>query len=57
MGMFMILILGIAAYLIYVNMEKKNGGEEDSPLETVKKRYARGEITFEEFEQIKKDLE
>lgn len=56
MGMFMILILGIAAYLMYIDMEKRNGGE-DSPLEMVKKRYARGEITFEEFEQIKKDLE
>lgn len=56
MGMFMILIVGIAAYLIYDKMDKRDGGE-DSPLETVKKRYARGEITFEEFEQIKKDLE
>ena len=56
MCMFMILIIGIAAYLIYDNMEKRNGGGEDSSLETIKKRYARGEITFEEFEQIKKDL-
>ncbi len=53
----MILVIGIAAYLIYINMERKNGRTEDSPLETLKKRYARGEITFEEFEQIKKDLE
>jgi putative membrane protein len=53
----MILIIGIAAYLIYINMERRKGAIEDTPLETLKKRYARGEITHEEFEQIKKDIE
>jgi uncharacterized membrane protein len=52
----MILIIGIVAYLICSN-EKKNGRSEDSPLEALKKRYARGEITLAEFEQIKKDIE
>jgi putative membrane protein len=28
----------------------------DTPLEIVRKRYARGEITREEFERMKKDL-
>ncbi len=32
-------------------------GAGRAPLDTLKERYARGEITREEFEQMKKDLE
>jgi len=31
-------------------------GKEDAPFEILKKRYARGEINKEEFEQKKRDL-
>ncbi len=31
-------------------------GQRQSPLDIAKERYARGEITKEQFEQIKRDL-
>ncbi len=32
------------------------GGREDSPLEIATRRYARGEITKDQFDQIRRDL-
>jgi len=34
----------------------RKGEETDSALEILKKRYANGDITKEEFEQMKKDI-
>jgi putative membrane protein len=36
--------------------QNKNGQNNESPMETLKKRYAKGEITKEQFEEMKKNI-
>jgi putative membrane protein len=61
MGLFWLLLIGFAAYLIYLNTNKSPfqgpGGGMESPLEIMQKRYAGGEITREQFEEMKKHLQ
>jgi len=58
MGIIILLIIGVIIYLLV----SKNKNISDSllkgnPLDELKKRYAKGEITKKEFDQIKKDIE
>jgi putative membrane protein len=50
-GIIILIVWGISKLI-------KTGKSEDrsNPLDIAKERYARGEITREEFEQLKKDL-
>jgi len=63
MGVFMwifwiAVIVGIVFLVKWIVQQSKSGEgkSEESSLEILKKRYARGEIDKEEFEQKKKDL-
>ena len=59
MGMLLIVIL-VAALVYWLAMEAKSktkGMSGETPLDILKKRYAGGEITKDEFERMKKDLE
>jgi uncharacterized membrane protein len=53
--------LGAAVYLLYRNSEKQSAqrwiSEVKDPLQIAKVRYASGEITREEYEVIKNELE
>ncbi len=63
-GILMVLLWGVIIALVVwgVNRLTGRGGsgsttpEKRDPLDIAKERYARGEISKEEFEQIKKDL-
>ena len=56
-----ILVLVIWAVIRLVNASQNRDvppvSREESPLDILKKRYARGEISQEEFERMKKDLQ
>ena len=48
------LIIGAIVLIVYRAVKKEGGGKA---LEILKERYARGEITREEYLRMKKDLE
>ena len=58
---FWIVIIVLVVYLVVRLTNQKTGNQNiqsnESPLDVLKKRYARGEITKEEFESMKNDLQ
>lgn len=58
-GIFMwLLLIVVGIILVSAVLKGSNNTSEknDTPIEILKKRYARGEISKEEFERMKKDL-
>lgn len=53
---FMIIFWGAIIYIIVSFLKKNNSNEKESAEEILKKRYAKGEISKEEFEQMKKQM-
>ncbi len=51
-----LVIIGLALLIRYLWQGGGASREEESALEILKKKYARGEINKEEFEEKKKDL-
>lgn len=57
---FMILFWGFVGYGIYLllrGVSHHNTHKKPAPIDILKERYAQGEITKEEFDSIKKDIE
>lgn len=55
-----VLVIGLIVWGV-VALTRRSGsepssGSKNSPLDIARERYARGEISHEEFERIKKDL-
>ncbi len=59
MWIIFLILLGVVIYFIVQTVKNKNisGDVQETPLSILKKRYAKGEITKEEFDRMKKDLE
>ena len=59
MLIFWVLIIVALVYLIkwLARQAKEDGPKEDTALDLLKKRYAKGEISKEEFEEKKKDIQ
>jgi putative membrane protein len=55
MAVFWLGLLVLIAWAI-ATWSRQGGRHEDSALEIARRRYARGEITAEEFERIKRDI-
>ena len=60
-GWMMILWWGVIIAAIYIvvralTQQKGGASSDESPLDVLKKRYARGEISKEEFSEKKKDI-
>lgn len=56
MVLFWVLLIAGLILLAKWLVDQGRMGREDSALDILKKRYARGEITKQEFEDMKRDL-
>jgi putative membrane protein len=61
-GMFMwiifLIVIGMLVYFVVRDQQTKGQTPtQESPLDILKMRYAKGEVTKEEYERMKKDLE
>jgi putative membrane protein len=63
MGMLFFLIVVVAGGFLAYGYYRRRGGkrlfpqEDDEAMDLARRRYANGEISREEFEQIKRDIE
>ena len=58
MGLVILVLIIVLIYLLFKSSKTGGFGQTSSetPLDILKKRYARGEITREQFDEMKKDL-
>lgn len=54
---FWVMVIVLIVYLVKMVMDRGKGGDlSETPEDILKKRYARGEISKEELDKMKKDL-
>jgi putative membrane protein len=59
MWLILLVLIGVVIYfLLQISKPKSSDGSVmETPLDILKKRYAKGEIDKEEFDRMKKDLD
>jgi len=59
MWIIVLIVIGVLAYFVVQSQKKKNQTptQNESHLDILKRRYAKGEIAKEEYEKMKKDLD
>ncbi len=55
--LFWVAVIALIVLLVHWLVGRRESGPPESPLEILKRRYARGEIDRETFERMKRDLE
>lgn len=57
--MFFVILVTVVVYLVWKATRPRTDdtSPRETPLDILKKRYANGEITAEEFEKMKNDLQ
>ena len=56
-GLMWLILVIVAAVAIYLIVQAQRGGStRETPLDILKKRYAKGEITKEEYDRLRRDL-
>ena len=56
MWLILLVLIGFVVYFVARSGKWPGRGGEETPLEILKKRYARGEITKDEYDRMKKEL-
>lgn len=55
--LWMTILVGVPLYLAYSLINRDAGGTDEPPLSVLRERYARGELSDEEFESRRETLE
>jgi putative membrane protein len=56
MVIFWAVVIGLIIWAVRRNDNRQGNSSGDSAMDIARQRYAKGEITKEQFEQLKKDL-
>ena len=59
MWIFFVIITALVAYFVIQTIRTKTTGQmpQETPLDILKRRYAKGEITKEDYDKMKKDID